>query len=383
MRCLTLSTIAAVLLTLCDAAQSSDIETFRNGFPADPNFFPVGVWLQEPRNAAEFKSIGVNTFVGLWQGPTEAQLSELAARGMFAVADQNETALRSQNARVIRGWMQPDEPDNAQTSALGGFGPCVPAATVRERTREMKRRDATRPVMINFGQGLANPYWKGRGSCTGDTEYYDIAMQGADIVSSDIYPVTSTIDPVRGKLEYVARATDELIRRARSGQTVWAVMETTFIQSQQRVTPEQLRAEIWMALIHGAKGIIYFVHEWTGGFREDGIFRHPEIVEEAKRNNQLIQTLAPVLNSGNVRNLVKVSSPSISIMVKKYEDALYIFAVAMDQNAVTARLQLPVQDGTAEVLGEARSIPFHGGILQDRFAGYGVRLYRVALPANR
>jgi len=214
-----LSPIVAALLILCGSAQSSDNDTFRNGFPQDPRFFPIGVWLQAPHNADEFRSIGINTFVGLWQGPTEAQLSELAARGMFAVAEQNEEALRSPNAKVVKGWMQADEPDNAQP-ALAGFGPCIPAATVAQRTRQIKGRDATRPVMINFGQGVANPYWKGRGSCTGDAKYYDAAMMGADIVSSDIYPVAGSVDPVRGKLEYVARATDELFKRANSGQTV-------------------------------------------------------------------------------------------------------------------------------------------------------------------
>jgi hypothetical protein len=48
---------------------------YENGFPTDPGFFPIGVWLQSPANAPEYKAIGINTFVGLWEGPTELQLA--------------------------------------------------------------------------------------------------------------------------------------------------------------------------------------------------------------------------------------------------------------------------------------------------------------------
>src|SRR5262249_12595813 len=45
-----------------------------NGFPKDPSFFPIGVWLQSPTRAMSYKAIGINTYVGLWDGPTENQL---------------------------------------------------------------------------------------------------------------------------------------------------------------------------------------------------------------------------------------------------------------------------------------------------------------------
>ena len=42
---------------------------------ADPQFFPIAVWLQDPSNAAKYRDIGINVYVGLWKGPTEAQLA--------------------------------------------------------------------------------------------------------------------------------------------------------------------------------------------------------------------------------------------------------------------------------------------------------------------
>src|SRR5439155_26687514 len=151
-------------------------------------FFPIGVWLQSPRNAQEYKAIGINTFVGLWDGPTEAQLAELSSSGMYVVAEQNEVALDSPNRGIIKGWMQADEPDNAQAPifGLGRYSPCIPAAEVARRSRAIKARDPTRPVLVNCGRGVADPSGHGRGTCTGDVKYYDVAIQGADIVSFDI-----------------------------------------------------------------------------------------------------------------------------------------------------------------------------------------------------
>src|SRR6266852_507344 len=75
-----------------------------NGFPADADFFPIGVWLQSPTRADSYKAIGINTFVGLYEGPTEQQLAALAQKHMFAVVAQNDVGLKSVNRHVIKAW---------------------------------------------------------------------------------------------------------------------------------------------------------------------------------------------------------------------------------------------------------------------------------------
>jgi hypothetical protein len=171
--------------------------------------------------------MGINTFVGLWEGLTETQLAVLAESDMFVVAEQNDTGSRSPNRRVIKAWLHQDEPDNAQPVGLGLYGRCVPSIEVVRRSREMKAKDPTRPVMINFGQGVANEYWKGRGPCNGDMKYYEIAIEDADILAFDVCSVGSKTPHVKGKLEYVARGVSNLIRRAMPPQTIWNAIETT------------------------------------------------------------------------------------------------------------------------------------------------------------
>lgn len=375
---LNLSRLALPLIFL--QAFTWSAAAYENGFPADNHFFPIGVWLQATRNVAEFADIGVNTYVGMSGGVSEAGLEQLAQHHMFAIATLDNVALNARGRHVIKGWIQPDEPDDAQPISFGLHGPCIPAAEVKQRTRAIASQDPTRPVMINFGPGVADTDWRGRGACRGDLAYYDKAIEGAGIISFDIYPVASDVDHVKGKLQYVARGIRELARRAHQGQSVWAIIETSALDPLHPVKPDQLRAEVWMALIHGASGIVYFSHEWKPAFREDAIFRHPDIVAEARRIDARISDLAPVLNNPLAVDAVITSSPApIATMLKSDGHALYLFAVAMDDQPATVAFTVPgIRDAEAVVLDENRQIPMHDGILRDFFSGYRVHLYEIS-----
>jgi hypothetical protein len=356
-------------------------ETYRTGFPDDQGFFPIGVWMQSPRNAPYYAALGINTFIGLWDGPTEEQLADLAHENLLAIAAQNGVGLTSRNNRVIRAWMQQDEPDNAQAISPGVYGPCVPASEIVRRYREMKSRDPTRPVWLNFGPGLADEKWTGRGSCTGDVGYYDAASDGADILSFDIYPAGSKEPNVKGKLEYVAHGVENLRKHAARGQPVWAIIETSALDPQRPVAPEEVRSEVWMALIHGATGIGYFVHEFAPTFREDGIFRHPEVAQEVAAVNRGVHALAPILNGPDAQRQISIQSAvPIATKLKENGSELYLFAVAMLNNPAKPQFEITGIGSTrAIVLGEDRDVPVANSVFQDSFSGYGVHLYRILL----
>lgn len=40
-------------------------EEWPRGYPSDPSYFPIGVWMQSPANAERFAAVGVNHYVGL------------------------------------------------------------------------------------------------------------------------------------------------------------------------------------------------------------------------------------------------------------------------------------------------------------------------------
>jgi hypothetical protein len=205
--------------------------------------FPVAVWLQDPRNAARYKDAGINLYVGLWKGPTEPQLAALEAVGMPVICHQNEVGLKSERAGIIVGWMHGDEPDNAQAAAGGGYGPPIPPARIVEGYRTIRRRDPSRPVLLNLGQGVAWDGWHGRGVRTNHPEDYPEYVKGCDIVSFDIYPVAHGNSEVRGNLWYVARGVERLVKWTAGRKTVWNCIECTRISADQKATPEQVRAE--------------------------------------------------------------------------------------------------------------------------------------------
>ena len=354
-------------------------KVYRNGLPPDPSFFPIGVWLQPPRLAPEYKEIGVNLFIALWKGPTESQLAELAQHNMPVFATQNDVGLASRYGKMIRGWiLNEDEPDNSQPLASRGAGSCMPAKEVAAETLAIKHKDPTRPVLVGFGRGVADPNWRGRGFCTSDMAYYDEAGVGADILAFDVYPVASGYGR---RLDYPARGIDRLRAAARDGQQLWAVIETTRINSpDSRVSPNELRSEVLLALIRGASGVIYFAHEWRGGFREDGLFRYPEIVSAVKDTNALLHRLASVLNSPTIHGRTSVSGTiSSATMLKEYDADLYLFAGSTDAKAGSLSISLDgVGSSRAQVIGEDRQAPIADGVLHDSFAGYEVHIYRIA-----
>ena len=139
-----------------------------------------------------------------------------------------------------------------------------------------------------------------------------------------------------------------------------------------------------MALTRGAKGIVYFVHEFKPQFREDAIFRYPDIVDEVGNINRLIRSLAPVLNAPNDFRRITVQSPvPIATMLKQHEQALYLFAVAMRNAVSRPRFAIEGLDtAQADVLGEERSVSIRNGMLEDDFAGYGVHLYKLPLSGR-
>jgi hypothetical protein len=381
--------LAAVLLAAWPATVAAEPlpskpREFANGFPNDPQFFPIGVWLQNPRNAGTYHGIGINTFIGLWGTPTAEHLAELNEHGLYLIAEPTPAARSLPNAHVIRAWMQTDEPDNAQADGRGGYGDCIMPGEVVRRYQGIKALDATRPVFLNFGQAVANAQWIGRGSkCSqiSPQSYYTAGSRGADIVAFDIYPAVEDRQAhVKGKLELVGRGVANLKSWSPPGQPVWNAIETTHIYNpSRRPLPHEIRSEVWMSLIHGSTGIYYFVHEWKPSFREDGVFRYHETVEEITRINSQIRMLAPVLNSPTLAERVRIEAPvEIATMVKHHGDAYYVFAVNMQNKSAKVRLMLSQIPGDyAVVLGEGRIIRFEGAVIQDEFAGYGVRLYKI------
>ena len=230
-----------------DPGSRSPYARWQHGLPADPNFFPIAVWLQDPGQAARYRQAGINVYVALWRGPTDAQLAALKAAGMPVICHQNQVGLAHRDDPTIVGWMHGDEPDNAQEvrdpqSGRRQYGPPIDPARIVADYQRICAADPTRPVMLNLGQGVANDAWVGRGPGA-SLDDYPKYVRGADIVSFDVYPVAD-IGRRDGAdyLWYVAKGVDRLVKWTDGRKVVWNCIECTRIHDPRtKATPRRSR----------------------------------------------------------------------------------------------------------------------------------------------
>ncbi len=369
---------------------------WQNGPNRDTAHFPIAVWLQDPRNAPKYQALGINLFVALWEGPTAEQIAELKRHSMPVICDQNGYALKHLDEKTIVGWMHGDEPDNAQSLPNGkGYGPPIPPEKIAAAFRKIKAKDPTRPVMLNLGQGVAWDGWYGRGVRTNHPEDYAEYVRGGDIVSFDIYPAVHDKPAVAGRLWYVARGIERLRGWAGRDRIVWNCIECTRISNAKaKPTPQQVKAEVWMSIIHGSQGLIYFCHQFQPRFIEAGLLADEEMARAVGAINREVQGLAEVINSPSFAKAatVTVSPPEVSpemarllgtqgiaISVKKHQGTTYLFAARMEASPARGKFQATRMSGKAvvHVIGEGRTIPMHDGRFEDDFAANAVHLYRV------
>ena len=375
--------------TALPTTNPSPFAAWKNGFPADPSYFPIGVWVQNTRNAKRYKDAGVNLYVALYRGPTEEQLRDLKDAGMRAICAQNARGLQFKDDPTIVGWLQPDEPDNAQAvtdpkTGKRGWGPSVKPEKVVADYEKLRANDPTRPVMLNLGQGVAYDAWRGRGPGA-KREDYVTYVRGGDIVSFDFYPVGGeTGQDGNARLPLVAKGVQRLVEWTRGERIVWAILECSRIHNvEHKPSAKQIRAEVWMALVHGARGIVWFVHQFDPNFVEASALNDPDLLAAMTAVNRQVHELAPVLNSPTLKDGARATSSDekmpIATMTKRHGGATYVFAVAMANAPARGTFELPgLADGaTAEVIGEDRKLGTKAGRFADDFEAYAVHLYRI------
>ncbi len=389
-----------ILLLLCSAilafgmdrsaaqslASANSPAGWSHGPSSAPGFFPIAVWLQSPDKAMRYRDAGFNTYVGLWNGPTEDQLAGLKRAGIQVFCEQNATALKHLDDPTIIGWLHGDEPDNAQSLApRPGYGPPVPPEKIIADYKKIRALDPSRPVMLNLGQAVAWDRWIGRGVRSNHPEDYAEYVRGCDIASFDIYPVVHDSPEVAGNLWFVARGVERLVAWAGPGRPVWNCIECTRIANPaKKATPLQVRSEVWMSLIHGSRGLIYFVHEWKPRFNESALLDDPEMLAAVTAINHQIARLAPVLNSPSLKDAVSVvcepEGIPVDVLSKQKDGALYLFAAGMRGEEAKATFHMRNVSGErrVEVLDENRTLVAKDGIFTDQFTPWEVHLYRIA-----
>lgn len=364
--------------------------------PFKAGAFPIGVWLQDPRHAARYKALGINLYVGLWKGPTATQLASLKRAGMPVICTQNDVGLTDPNRDMIVGWLQQDEPDNAQPlfgrfgAASLGWGAPISPAEMQDRYQAMRTRDPLRPVLLGLGKGVAWDPWKGRGSRTGHPEDYPEYVKAGDIVAFDIYPAAEIDPELSGRLQVVASGVARLLKWAGPDRPVWATIGASRVKNPEaRVDPADIRAQVWMSIISGARGIQYFVHQFKPNFIEATWFSNPELASAIRDINARVQSLASVILGPDTADLLairlrdgrgeRLADGKMAVMSRRSGCATYLFAASLTDRPLHAEFSLGSQSAiSATVLDENRSLALDLDGFSDSFGPYGVHLYVIA-----
>ncbi len=378
-----------------------------NGPPSDPEWFPIMVWTQDPDLAPQYQELGVNTYFGLWQGPTEAQLATLARHRMKVICAQNEVGRANLDNPAIIAWMHGDEPDNRKRNT----GEAVPIEKILGDYERIRGTDPTRPVVVNFGQGTSNDLFPGRAI---DLQDYPQYARGADILSYDVYPISNIKlpNPENGSilreehgeslLWYVAKGVRRLQRFTGYSKPVWNVIECTHIHNPSaKATPAQVKSQVWMSLIAGSRGICWFVHEFEPTHDPAALLSDPGMRQAVGEINHQVLSLARVLNqpavsAGEIEVTISPEDPAapISHMARTVDGDLYLFTANLTDRPTraTIRIRQPFNfdgsglipyrqaSGEADVLDEARTLVFAAGEGVDEYAPHDVHLYRLPSP---
>lgn len=236
--------------------------------PAAPKFL-IGVWYQPASSFAKWKQRGINTLVGYeGEGGTVSRQQWMAAAhaaGLFYIvkppADPDDMKAEANDPHLL-AYEQPDEPDG------GGNQP--PDAIVANYTA-WKQLAPTKPVLLNFDG------WKTQWRPVADYVEY---CKGGDWLAFDYYVINRGEGP--DHIPVLGERLDKLREWSggpNSGKKLFLFIECSDqnlkVQDwlhtpenqphgeQQAAkmrcpTPDEMRAEIDVALKHGVSGIIYF-----------------------------------------------------------------------------------------------------------------------------
>jgi hypothetical protein len=338
-------------------------------------FFPIGAFNVPPSAFTKWKKRGVNTLVGEGdEGETRAEYSKTAvAVGFKLIREPLDKISDDIGNTDLLAWSQMDEPD-----AYGGGNKNL--SELRGNYKEWKELDPARPVFLNFGgsdvMSANNP--------SAINTYKDM-IATADWIANDRYPMSGYLNQPerRNDITLLSEPIDQL-RSWDPTKPQFCFIESAAIYSEYRsVIPGELRAQMWLAIVHGVRGLFFFSHIFDGDSWADWDGTPDDVAAEMTTQNSIITSLAWVLQG-------EINPASMSVVVPKGLEAgwrnsslgKYVFVVNTSGTSYpnqTITLTGTTGSTTATVVGESRTLPVTGGgtTITDSFGAFAVHIYNI------
>jgi hypothetical protein len=335
-------------------------------------FFPIAVDFQPPSLFNTWRSRGINTVIRVPRGTDlEAWTRSANALGLKMIRAPRPDPARDNAERNLLAFAGPDEPE-----ATGCSHDCIGSQYL-----SLKRAAPSKPFFVNlagYSVLFAGPprdgyHCNGPGDGSGALDCLTQYIARTDWVSHDVYPVNSSLS-----LSTVGSSLDRL-RRWSGRRPQFAYIEASdYDRDGSAPTPAQFRGEIWSAIVHGARGISYFVVDATDPTgRPDAV--PPNLVTEMRAQNARITQLAPVLQS-------PINPPAVGVKAKGPLEYTWrqvgstTFIIVLNQSArylsgATVKALGVAVPPLISVWGEGRALPTLGNGFSDSFGPYAVHVY--------
>lgn len=279
-------------------------------------FFPILQWLQCPHKMNESVRLGITVFLsGECSGSDRAVLAATSRRGVFSVL--RVPPVPHVGSSLI-GWYFQDEPD--------GHG--IPPSTIAKEYAQVRGHGL---AFLNLNLVAWHPQLS--------TRVYKQYARSTDLLGAGAYPVTGWCRP--DWLARVGETQRALVALADGRPTYqWIEASATSLQycAGRGVTPDELRAEVWDAIVNGAKAIGYFTHSWTPNYDQFRV--SPDVQAEIERTNTQIGMYTKAILGTPVPLRITRQGGRIEAMARRAGGTLYLFAVNVDRTPAAAVLTL-------------------------------------------
>ena len=296
----------------------------------DPSFFPLGVFFGRPAHAAQLKSMGINTYQAVEHND---QLSVATSKGMFCIVQDQFSAAEIGDDPNVVGLFAYDECDIGL--GCGGADTNENLTNMQQQVSALRSRKDGRFINANYSKGVLDTFWA-KGTM-------DDFMSVVDVASVDNYAYTSphTGTAIKQSPHWPADTPTTrsatygwLVDRMRAYQTPpggkpnWMFVETAMPYltetGARSIVPEEIEGACWSAIIHEARGIMFFQHNNDG---VNGAYSLVDCSEERKKkireSNARITSLAAVINT---QSYAWDFGPGVDTMLKAKGGSAYVFA---------------------------------------------------------
>ena len=307
--------------------------------------FPRMVWRQCPTYYPTSMGAGINLFLGVSCAAPDEQFKRLAGRAISTV-DANTPGISGPG---VVGWHLPDEADMSVGTAQN-----LPSPKGDGRVTFLTVTD-------HFSQHAAPP--------TNGRDIYAGFFERADVIGFDTYPVEG-----RCKIEQIDNVywMQREIVALTGGKPTFQWIEAgpmEHCRANEDPTPTVVRAETWLAIAGGARGIGYFPDWWAEDIRN-----------EVRLVNREILALAPALLAPVARANWSAESP-VRVGARRYNGATYVIAVNTSTSPTSTSFTVPGLGGRKlSVFRDGRIVTPLGDLVVDKLPSLGVAVYVVPPP---